>query len=172
MYSRNIISTLSTAFVFALILSAGRASGQTAESLSQVKNVFVDSLGGEKGATELRDAMINALRKNSDIQIVATAREADAVITGNGKIWATGTMRVGPHGSASQTMYDGYLQAELKGKGDRTLWSQHVTPSSFPWNGIVWDLASHFVKNLMAALRQNKHDSHGVEISGATLLMG
>ncbi len=69
-------------------------------------------------------------------------------------------------------MYDGYLQAELKGKGDKTLWSQHVTPSSFPWNGIVWDLASHFVKNLMAALRQNKHDSYGAEISRATLLMG
>jgi hypothetical protein len=53
----------------------------------------VDSLGREEGATELRDAMIKALHKNSDIQIVTTASEADAVIKGNGKIWVTGSMR-------------------------------------------------------------------------------
>jgi hypothetical protein len=83
--------------------------------LSQVKKVFVDSLGTEKGATELRDAMIKALRKDSDIQIVASASEADAVIIGSGKIWQTGSIRLGPHGSVSQPMYDGYLQADLKG---------------------------------------------------------
>jgi hypothetical protein len=129
--------------------------------------VFVDSLGGEEGATEIRDAMIKALRENSDVQIVATASEADAIITGSGKIWATGSIRPGLHGSVSQTMHEGDLQAELKGRGDKILWSQHVTPSSFPWNGIAWDLASHFVKNLTAALRQNKHNSYRVEISGA-----
>ncbi len=133
-----------------------KANGQAADSLSQVKKVFVDSLGTDKGATELRDAMIKAFRKNGDIQIVATATEADAVISGDGKIWQTGSIRLGPHGSVSQPMYDGYLQAELKGKGDRTLWSQRATPSSFPWNGIVWDLASHLVKNLMTAIRQNR----------------
>lgn len=171
MYSRSIICTLGAVLVFAFI-PVSKAIGQTAESLSQVKKVFVDSLGGQKGATELRDAIIKALRKNSDIQIVATASEADAVITGSGKIWQTGSIRLGPHGSVSQPAYDGYLQGELKGKSEKTLWSQRLTPSSFPWNGIVWDLASHFVKNLMAALRQNKHDSHRVEISGAILLTG
>jgi hypothetical protein len=132
------------------------ANGQTAESLSQVKKVFVDSLGTEHGATELRDAMIKALHKNSYIQVVATASEADAVIRGNGKIWETGSIRIGLRGSISQKTYDGYLQAEIKGKGDKTLWSQRVTPSRFPWDGIVWDLASHFANDLTAALRQNR----------------
>jgi hypothetical protein len=115
---RKAICALGAVLVFAFI-PARKASGQTAESLSQVKRVIVDSLGTEEGATELRDAMIKALRKNHDIQVVATASEADAVLTGNGKIWVTGSMRVGPHGGISQKTYDGYLQVELMGKGKK-----------------------------------------------------
>jgi hypothetical protein len=152
---RRIISALGAILVFAFV-PLNNAYGQTAESLSQVKKVFVDSLDTEKCATDLRDAMIKAFRKNSDIQIVATATEADAVITGSGKIWQTGSIRLGSHGSYSQPMYDGYIQAELKGKGGKTLWSQRLTPSSFPWNGIVWDLASHLVKSLTVAIRQHR----------------
>lgn len=150
----KVVGTLAAAtiFFFAHVISA---NGQTAESMSQVKKVFVDSLGTEQGATELRDAIIKALRKNSHIQVVGTASEADAVIRGSGKIWETGSMRIGIHGGIPQKTYDGYLQAEIKGKRDKALWSERVTPSWFPWNGIVWDLASHFVKDLMVALRQN-----------------
>jgi hypothetical protein len=147
------ICALGAVLVFAFI-PGKKADGQTAESLSQVKRVFVDSLGTEEGATELRDAMIKALRKNNDIQVVATASEADAVIRGRGKIWETGSMRVGPRGGISQKTYDGYLQVELMGNGNKTLLSYSVTPSRFPWNGIVWDLASYAVKNLMRSLRQ------------------
>lgn len=71
-----------------------------------MRKVFVGSLGTEEGATELRDAVIKALRKNSEVQIVETAKQADAVITGSGKIWVTGTMRVGIRGSLSQKTYD------------------------------------------------------------------
>ena len=78
--------------------------------------------------------MIKALRKNSDIQIVETANEADAVIMGSGKIWVTGSFRVGVRGSLSQKNYDGYLQAELVGKNDKTLWSYRITPSRFQWH--------------------------------------
>jgi hypothetical protein len=97
------ICALGAVLVFAFI-SAKKANGQTAESLSQVKRVFVDSLGTEQGATELRDSMIKALRKNGDVQVVATASEADAVIRGSGKIWETGSIRVGPHGGMSQKL--------------------------------------------------------------------
>jgi len=154
MYFRKVLWAIAI-LVFAFVL-VNKAHAQTAESLSQVKKVFVNSLGTEEGATELRDAMIKALRKNSDIQIVASGSEADAVIMGKGKIWKTGSIRLG-RGSYLQSVYDGYLQAELKGKDDKTLWSQYVKPSSFPWNGIIGDLASHLVKNLMTALRQNRN---------------
>lgn len=144
-----------------------QAYGQTAESLSQVRKVFVDSLGTEEGASDLRDAILKALHKNSDIQVAATAGEADAVIRGSGKIWVTGSMHFGPRGGASEKAYDGYLQVELLGKADKTLWSFRATPSRFPWDGIVWDLASHVVKYLMEALRQTrKAGIHRVRIPG------
>lgn len=67
-------------------------------------------------------------------------------------------MRVGPHGGISQSTYDGYLQVELKGKGKKTLWPEHINaPSGFPCNDIVWELSNHFVKNLMAPPRQKKN---------------
>jgi hypothetical protein len=153
MYLRKVSPAIAI-LAFAFLLT-NKANAQTAESLSQVRKVFVDSLGTETGATELRDAMIKAVRKNSDIQIVASASEADAVFMGRGKIWKTGSIRLG-RGSTLQPVYDGYLQAELNGKNDKTLWSQYLKPSNFPWNGVTWDLASHLVKNLMAALRQSK----------------
>jgi hypothetical protein len=137
--------------------SINNAVGQTAESLSKVKKVFVDSFGTEAGAKELRDAIVKALRKYRDIQIVATASEADAILKGSGKIWVTGSMNVGLRGGVSQKTYNGYLQGELMGKGNNTLWSYRVTPSKFPWNGIIWDLASHLVNNLIAALQQHRN---------------
>lgn len=152
---RKLLCVLSAVVAFAF-MPLSKARGQTAESLSQVKKIFVDSLGTEEGASDLRDAVLRALKKNSDIQVVTTASEADAVIKGSGKIWATGSMRVGPHGGVSEKTYDGYLQVELLGKANKTLWSFRATPSRFPWNGIVWDLASHVVKFLMEAVRQTK----------------
>jgi hypothetical protein len=137
--------------------SMNNAAGQTAESLSQVKKVFVDSFGTEEGAKELRDAIVKALGKHRDIQIVATPSEADSIIKGSGKIWVTGSMNVGPHSGILQKTYSGYLQGQLMGKGNNTLWSYRVTPSKFPWNGIVWDLASHLVNNLLAALQQHRN---------------
>jgi hypothetical protein len=152
----NAAFAVAAALIFALAPWI-KADGQTAESLPQVKKVFVDTFGTEQGASDLRDATIKALRKNSDIQIVASAKEADAILTGNGKIWVSGSMRVGPHGGLSEPVYDGYLQIELKGKGDKTLFSQRATPSKFPWNGIVWDLASHLVKNMLEEMRRTKN---------------
>jgi hypothetical protein len=169
-HPRKVVCSLGVVLVFALMTQI-RAHGQTAESLSQVRKVYVGSLGTEEGATELRDAIIKALRRSSEVQIVETAEQADAVIVGSGKIWVTGSMRVGIRGSLSQKTYDGYLQAELVGKNDKTLWLYRVTPSNFQWNGIAWDLASHLVNNLMEAVRQIKQRGAGFGASDTTVLV-
>ena len=153
---RKLFRALRTVLVLAFI-PMNSAGGQTAESLSQVKKVFVDSFGAEGGASELREATIKALRKSGDLKVVATTSEADAVIRGSGKIWVTGSMYMGPHGGVSEKTYDGYLQVELLGKTNKPLWTFRATSTRFPWNGIVWDLASHVVKSLVEALRQNRN---------------
>ncbi len=150
-------------FRFAWILSALLAlaaasatggEGQAAAQLSQVKKLYVDSLGTGKGAAEIHEHLIRRLRKSHDVQLVSNPKEADALIKGTARIWATGYSSLSPHShSASQPTFEGYLSTEVVGKDGNTLWSYLVTPSDFPWNGIVDDLVSQLVSKLLAALK-------------------
>ena len=146
------------ASLFALLVlvsaSAIGGSAQGAERLSQVKKLYVDSLGTDRGAAEMREQMVRLLRKSHDVQVVSDPKEADALIRGTGRIWITGHVTLNPrsHGS-SQPTFEGFLSAEVVGKNGDTLWSYLVSPSNFPWNGITDDLAHQLVSKLLAALK-------------------
>src|SRR5437899_12852603 len=78
-----LLASISVVAVTLVLLSAS-ANGdcaQTAETLSQVKRVYVGSLGAKQGATELHDKLIKRLRKTRGIEVVASTSEADAIIT-------------------------------------------------------------------------------------------
>ena len=132
------------------------AAAQTAETLLQVKKVYVASLGGKQGAAELRDKLILRLKKCPGIEVVGSASEADAILTGLGETWQTGYINTSPKPSSysRQPVYDGYLSVELHGKGGAILWSCHVTPSKFQWNDVPQDLVNRSAKNLLAAMHQ------------------
>ena len=149
-----------TAVLFMASASATADRAQTAEALSQVKRVYVGSLGTKQGASELRDKLVQRLGKSRGIELVASPSEADAVITGTGKIWLKGYMSTNPKPSPynRQPVYDGYLLAELRGKDNGALWSYRVTPGKFQWNGVPRDLVNRLTKQLLAALHQ-KSDS-------------
>jgi hypothetical protein len=53
---------------------------QTAETLPQLKKIYVASLGGKQGAAELRDKLILRLKKSPAIE-VRSSSEADAILT-------------------------------------------------------------------------------------------
>jgi hypothetical protein len=137
--------------------AAGSFSAQSAVTISQVKKVYVDSLGSKKGASEIREALIARLRKSQEIQVVANAEEADAVITGNGEIWIKGYYSTDPKPSRFNQVpiYGGVLSVELKGKNDETLWSYLVTPSKARWGSILQDLSDQMVKKFLETLRKN-----------------
>lgn len=147
------------AAIFALALAApakpNRLQKQSAVSISQVKKVYVDALGDKKGATELRDALVERLRKSREVQVVSSAVEADAVITGSGEIWIKGyyNTSVRPSKNNEVPIYGGTLSVELKGKNDETLWSYLVTPSKMRWSSVAQDLAAQIVKKLVETLR-------------------
>jgi hypothetical protein len=152
---RLIICILAAAQVlFSTMLD--RAHAQTAETLSQVKKVYVGSLGDKQGATELRDKLILRLRKCRGIEVAGRPSEADAIITGTGETWLKGYIRTNPKPSPynRQPVYDGYLSVELRGKDSVILWSNHVTPSKFQWNNVPQDLVNRSAKKLLAALHQ------------------
>ncbi len=140
-----------------LVLVCGAATGpfaQNAERLSQVRKLYVDSLGTDRGAAEMRERMVGLLRKSREVQLVSDPKTADALVTGTGRIWVTGYVSLNPrsHGS-SQPIFEGFLSAEVVGKNGETLWSYLVTPSKFPWNGITDDLARQMVTKLLAAVK-------------------
>jgi hypothetical protein len=147
-----------------LLLSGPAKAGrsQTAETLPQVKRVYVGSLGDKQGATELHDKLIGRLRKARGIAVVASPAEADAIITGSGEIWLTGYVSISPKPSpyGRQAVYNGYLSVELRGKNNATLWSYFVTPGKFQWNSVTQDLVNRLVKKLLAVLNHNGSLKH------------
>jgi hypothetical protein len=130
---------------------------QQAETLSQVKKVYVGSLGDQHGATELREKLIQRLRKSRGIEVAPSPGEADAIIIGSSEIWLKGYVSTHPKPSPydRQPVYDGYLSVELKGNDNKTLWSYVATPGKLQWNDVPQDLVNRLAKKLLATLRQN-----------------
>jgi hypothetical protein len=153
-----VIICIIIAAVIQLPVSATAGYAQIAETLSQVKRVYVGSLGDKQGATELHDKLIRRLRKARGIEVVAGPSEADAIITGTGEIWVKGYVSTGPRPSpyGRQPVYDGYLSVELRGKDNVALWSYSATPGMFLWSDLPQDLVNRFVKQLLAALDPNR----------------
>lgn|SRR5208283_3727812 len=146
----------SSIFTMLALLPAGAAGScaQTAERLSQVKKLYVESLGTDKHATEIREQMILRLRKSHEVEIVSDPRQADALIKGTSRVWVTGHVSLSPHSqSLNQPTLEGFLSVELVSKNGDTLWSYLVSPSKFPWSGIEDDLARQMVGKLLVALK-------------------
>ncbi len=70
------------ATVLLLSAQANADCAQTAETLSEVKRVYVGSLGDKQGTTELREKLIRRLRNARRIQFVESPSQADAILAG------------------------------------------------------------------------------------------
>lgn len=98
------------------------------------RSVFVDSLGGKPGASELRKQLTAELRKSAQFHLVDTPAQADLVLSGNGEVWVKSHYSLNPRNrsvnSDAQAVYTGYLSVELKDKKGETVWSYLATPHS------------------------------------------
>lgn len=137
------------------LVDAGTAAPQTAVPLSQIKKIYVDSLGAKKGSAELRDALVKRLRKVRGLEVVSTKEDADAVITGTGELWVKGYYTTNPRPSAygQNAIYGGMLSVEVHDKHNETLWSYLVTPGKFHWDSVMQNLADLLVKKFEEALQ-------------------
>jgi phosphate ABC transporter phosphate-binding protein len=144
-----------------ILMLVSVAVAQKAETLSNVKKVYVGSLGNAKGADAIRHRIADRLRASHKVEVVSTQDEADATVTGSGQVWVTGHISASARasGASSQGVYDGFLSVDIIGKGGSTLWSYLVTPSSFPLKGITSDLADQLVKKLLEALPQRTQEA-------------
>lgn len=127
--------------------------GQTATELHQVKKIYVDTFAYKLGATELRQRIIDDLRKDRTLEMVSAPSQADAVLKSSGEIWVKAYISVNPRSPGSRyPTYGGFLSSQLLGKGGETLWSDLVTGGTSA-SDIHQELAQKLVKNLQAALR-------------------
>ena len=142
-------------FLLLFCVAAFPSHSQNAAKLSQVKTLYVDSLGQEKGATETRSQLIRRLEKTHDLQVTQNSSGADAVVKGTAQIWVTGRISPSPRAHViSEPTYGGYLSIEVIGQGGQTLWSYLVTPSKFPLGSISDDLAGQLVSRLLRDRRE------------------
>ncbi len=152
--------------VCALLVSVAGTTicrAQVAEQLSQVKTLYVDTLGSDRHAAAIREQVVQRLRKSHEVQVVSDSRQADAMIKGTGRVWTTGHVTLSPHSnSVSHPTFEGFLSVELVSKSGDTLWSYLVSPSKFPWNGIADDLARQLVSKLLVALKGEDQPVPGV----------
>jgi hypothetical protein len=134
--------------------SIGRA--QSAETLGQVKKVYVQSFGEDDSASKVRERIIKQLKKSGRMELVFTAEEADAVVKGNESIWVAGYYSTSPRvpSIARQPIVRGFLSVEVVGKDNETLWSYLATPSKFWSDSLAQDLADQVVAKLVQALDQ------------------
>jgi PBP superfamily domain len=140
--------------LFLLFLSAAGifVLGQSAEQFSEVKKLYVDSLGTNQAAALVRNDLLRRLRSNHEIQIVSDRNEADAALKGTAEIWTIGHNSLDPHAKGTvESIKEGFLSVELVGKNNQTLWSYLVTPSKVSWGGVANDLARQAVGKLLAA---------------------
>ncbi len=141
-----------------LLLVVGSAPGvygnaQTSLSFAQVKALYVEPFTGGSQAAALRESFIHRLKKSGKYQIVDSPQNADATVKGAGQIWVRGHFTTNSRAPSvnRQTVYGGYLSAEIFSKDHEPLWSYLVTPSRFSWLSIQDDLASNLVKQILLA---------------------
>jgi hypothetical protein len=137
--------------------NAGLGEAQAASSLSQIKKIYVGSLGDKNGSAKIHDALVKRLRDVHGLEVVSSQAEADAVITGNAELWVKGYYTTSPRPSrySQNVIYGGVLSVEVKGKDNETEWSYLVTPSKFYWGTVAEDLADHLVKKFQQALQDS-----------------
>jgi len=129
---------------------------QSASALEQVKRLFVGSFGNNAEAQQVRQAVIDELRRHGKFTAADSAAESDAVLTGSGEVFVKGYYSLNPRertiGEDAHPVYGGYISIELKGRGNEVLWSYLVTPHRFGPQPIGRNLADQIVKKLKEAM--------------------
>ncbi len=150
------------------------AQAQTAATLAQVRKIYVEPFGGKRGAGEIRDQVIDRLKRDAALTIVGNAAQSDAVLKGNGEIWVSGYVGNNPRAQASNRspVYSGYLSLTLEGGKAQPLWSYLVTPAASLSGTITSNLAGRGAKLLIAAAARDRESGASSPSSSAPSAAG
>lgn len=135
-----------------VIGSCTAAYPESVDSLAQVKRLYVADFHGGQEAAHLRGSFLRHL-DGSRFQLVQSAKDADAVVSGTGEVWLKGFVSMSARAPASdrQAVYAGYLSIEVTGQNGQPIWSWLATPGRLAWINVVDNLAGRAAKKLTEA---------------------
>jgi phosphate transport system substrate-binding protein len=143
-----------------LVALALPVQAQTADSLSQLRKIYIDTSAARPDPTEMRQHLIDSLRNDHSLEIITDQTHADAILKVSSEIWVKAYISVNPRVPGNKyPVYGGFLSAQLIGKGGDTFWSYLVTPSKYASTGIHQDLSDQLIKNLLATLHNAAQSS-------------
>ncbi len=138
-----------------MVTSTVPVQAQTADALSQVHKIYIDTSGAKPDPAEIHKHLTDSLRKENSLGIETDQSHADAILKATSEVWVKSYVSVNPRSPGSKyPIYGGFLSAQLIGKDGETLWSYLVTPSRYASSGIHQDLTDQLVKKLLAALHE------------------
>lgn len=102
------------------------------------------------------------LRKVKAFDLVDSAADADATLSGSGEIWLKGFLSLNPRAGTlpenGQPVYDGYVSVELKDRNGETLWSYLATARAASKQP-ARELSKEVVRHLENLSRQHSESS-------------
>ncbi|HWZ00399.1 MAG TPA: hypothetical protein VNX17_04935 [Edaphobacter sp.] len=135
-----------------LVALTASAQAQMADTLSQVRTIYIDTNATGPDAVEMRKHLVDSLRTNRSLEVVNDQSGADAILKTASAIWVKAYLAVNPRSPGSKyPVYGGFLSAQLLGRDEEPPWSYLVTPTRA--NGIRQDLADQLAKKLLSAAR-------------------
>ncbi len=146
-------------FIFVVATMAFPCLGlsQQANTLSEVRKIFVDSFGTSEGADLIKEKLINRLVKSGRVTVVENRDAADAVLSGIGEIskGVRYSANSGQYGGAASggTSYDATLVVRLLGKDKQILWVDEAKPGFMP-GSVSSSVADKVSKNLLKAIEK------------------
>jgi hypothetical protein len=129
------------------------------QRLQDVRKIYVDTFGNGDGADVIRSKVITRLVKAGRFEVVQSAEQADAVLTGASQVSKTSHYSAsanGQYGNASGgTRYHATAGIQLLSKDQRILWADDASNGAFSRSASS-SLADHIVKDLLKAISKEE----------------
>jgi len=128
---------------------------ERAQRLQDVRRIYVDSFGAGDGADVVRSKIITRLVKAGRFEVVQSADQADAVLTGASQLSKTAHYSANANGqyanASGGTRYHATAGVQLVGKNQKILWADVTSNGAFSRSASS-GLADRIVKNLLKGI--------------------
>jgi hypothetical protein len=126
-----------------------------APRLQDVRKIYVDAFGTGDGAEVIRSKIISRLVKAGRFEVVQSANQADAVLTGASQLSKTAHYSANANGqyanASGGTRYHATAGVQLVTKDQKILWADDTSNGAFSRSASS-SLADRIVKDLLKAI--------------------